>query len=210
MIRIAMTASLLLALTTLTSMADEPKAPAETPKPATRPASVLDFTVTDNGGSIVNLSTKYKGKVLLIVNVASKCGFTPQYKALEKLYTTYQPRGFEILAFPANEFGHQEPGTDEQIRAFCTDKYNVTFDLFSKIVVKGEGQAPLYQFLTDKQTDPAYAGDIKWNFTKFLVSRDGKLVARFESPVKPNDPSVIQAIESQLATPAGASANSTH
>jgi len=174
-------------------------APALAEAPATRPASsVLDFTVTNNAGGQVPLSA-YKGKVLLIVNTASKCGLTPQYAALEELYKTYGPRGLAILAFPANEFNQQEPGTDADIRRFCTDKYHVTFDLFAKIVVKGDGQAPLYQFLTSPQTNGSCAGAIKWNFTKFLVSSDGKVVARFEPKEKPDDKNVIEAIEKELA-----------
>lgn len=165
--------------------------------PTTRPASVLNFTVKDIDGNSVDLA-KYRGKVLLIVNVASKCGYTPQYADLEKIYEQYKGRGLAILGFPANEFGHQEPGTDPEIRAFCTGKYNVTFDMFSKIVVKGEGQAPLYRFLTSSESSGRSAGDIKWNFTKFLVSRDGKVVARFEPKVKPTDGQVVGAIEREL------------
>jgi glutathione peroxidase len=164
---------------------------------ASQPSSVLDFTVKSNDGKSVDLS-QYKGKVLLIVNTASKCGYTPQYEGLEKVYNTYKDKGFDILAFPANDFGHQEPGTNEQIREFCTSKYSVTFDLFEKIVVKGEGQAPLYQFLTSKSTDPQFAGPIKWNFTKFLISKDGKIVARYDSKVKPEDKQVTDAIEGEL------------
>ena len=163
-----------------------------------QPSSVLDFSVKANDGKSVDLN-QYKGKVLLIVNTASKCGFTPQYEGLEKVYTTYKDKGFDILAFPANDFGHQEPGTNEEIREFCTSKYNVTFDLFEKIVVKGDGQAPLYQYLTSKTTDPEFAGPIKWNFTKFLVSKEGKIVARYDSKVKPESKEVTEAIERELA-----------
>jgi glutathione peroxidase len=120
---------------------------------------------------------------VLVVNVASKCGLTPQYEELEKLYETYKPRGLVILGFPANEFGSQEPGTNSEIKEFCTSKYKVTFPMFSKIVVKGEGIHPMYKFLTEKETDPSYAGEIKWNFTKFLVGRDGKVIKRYA----PND-----------------------
>lgn len=165
---------------------------------AAKPKSVLDFTVNDIDGKPVALS-KYKGKVLLIANTASKCGHTPQYAAMQKLHEKYHDKGLAILAFPANEFGKQEPGSNEQIKEFCTSKYSVDFDLFSKIVVKGEGQAPLYQFLTSKEGSGDNAGEIKWNFTKFLVSREGKVIARFEPKVKPDDAQVIEAIEKELA-----------
>jgi glutathione peroxidase len=165
--------------------------------PTTQPASVLDFTVTDNAGQPVQLS-RYKGQVLLVVNVASKCGLTPQYAQLQKLYETYKDKGLCILAFPANDFRQQEPGTNEQIREFCKSKYNVSFDLFAKIVVKGEGQSPLYQFLTDEKANAPYGGEIKWNFTKFLVGRDGKVAARFEPKTKPDEKQVIKAIEAEL------------
>lgn len=162
------------------------------------PKSVLDFTLKDIEGKPVPLS-QYKGKVVLIVNTASKCGLTPQYEALEKLHQKYKEKGLAILAFPANQFGNQEPGTNEQIKEFCTGKYNVTFDLFSKIIVKGEGQHPLYQFLTSDKTNPKFAGDITWNFTKFLVSREGTVVQRFEPKIKPDDKQVLDAIEAELA-----------
>ena len=136
---------------------------------------------------------------MLIVNVASKCGNTPQYKALEELYKKYGDKGLVVLGVPANEFGHQEPGTNAEIAQFCTSKYNVTFPMLAKVVVKGEGITPLYQYLTSKETDPKFAGDIKWNFTKFLISRDGKIVDRFEPKVKPDTPEVVKAIEAQLA-----------
>ena len=131
------------------------------------PKSPLDFTVKNIDGKDVPLA-KYKGDVVLIVNVASKCGFTPQYNDLEAIYEKYKGQGFKIVAFPANDFAHQEPGTDDEIKKFCTSKFNVKFDMYSKIVVKGEGQAPLYAYLTGKDTDPKFSGDIPWNFTKFL------------------------------------------
>lgn len=167
-------------------------------QPTTRPASVLDFTVNDIGGKPVELS-RYKGDVLLIVNVASKCGYTPQYADLQKLYDTYKDKGLRILAFPANDFRQQDPGSNEQIKQFCTSKYNVTFDLFAKIVVKGKDQAPLYQFLTDEKANAPYGGEIQWNFTKFLVGRDGKVVGRFEPKIKPSDAKVVKAIETELS-----------
>lgn len=162
-----------------------------------KPASPLDFTVEDIDGKQVPLS-KYKGNVVLIVNTASKCGLTPQYAALQKLHETYGKKGLAILAFPANEFGNQEPGTNQQIKEFCTSKFSVDFDLFSKLVVKGDGQAPLYQYLTSNQANGEFGGEIKWNFTKFLVSRDGKVVARYEPRVKPDEPQVVQAVEREL------------
>ena len=161
-------------------------------------SSVLEFKVKDIDGKAVELS-KYKGEVLLIVNTASKCGLTPQYEALEALYEKNKEKGFAVLAFPANEFGHQEPGTDSEIKEFCTSKYNVTFPVFSKIVVKGKDIHPLYSFLTSKETDPKFAGEIKWNFAKFLVNRKGEVVARFEPGVKPDSAEVTKAIEAALA-----------
>jgi len=158
----------------------------------------LDFTMKDIDGKDVDLAKTYKGKVVLMVNVASKCGLTPQYEELEKLYEGYKARGLVILGFPANEFGAQEPGTEKEIKEFCTSKYKVTFPMFSKIVVKGEGIHPLYKFLTEKETDPAYAGVIQWNFTKFLVGRDGKLAARFEPKTTPSSKEVVAAIEAAL------------
>ena len=165
---------------------------------ARKVAPVLNFTVKDIDGKDVDLS-QYKGKVVMVVNVASKCGNTPQYKQLEEAYKKYSEKGFVILGFPANEFGKQEPGSNEQIKEFCTSTYHTQFPIFSKIVVKGEGQAPLYRYLTSSDANQQTAGDIKWNFTKFLVSKDGKVVARFEPKVKPDDKEVIDAIEMELA-----------
>jgi glutathione peroxidase len=158
--------------------------------------SVYNFTLPSIDGEPVSLST-YQGKVILLVNVASRCGFTPQYSALESLYEKYKDQGFVILGFPANNFGGQEPGTNAEIKNFCTLKYNVTFPMFAKVSVKGADCTPLYQYLT-QQANPAVVGDIKWNFTKFLVDRNGKVVARFESPVKPDSPEVVEAIEKVL------------
>ncbi|MDR3707796.1 MAG: glutathione peroxidase [Capsulimonadaceae bacterium] len=164
-------------------------------------ASVLGFTVKDIDGQDVQLS-KFAGKVLLIVNVASLCGNTPQYKPLEALYEKYKDRGFEILAFPANNFLFQEPGSDAQIREFCTSHYNVTFPLFSKISVKGSGIHPLYKFLTSKATDPEFGGDIEWNFAKFLIGRDGKIAGRVKAGRSPDSPEVVAQIEELLSAPA--------
>jgi len=137
----------------------------------------------------------YGGKALLVVNTASKCGFTPQYKGLEALYQKYRSRGFEVLAFPANNFMGQEPGSDAEIASFCEVNYKTTFPLFSKISVKGKDIAPLYSWLTK---DSGFAGDIGWNFTKFLVGPDGKVVARFDSRTDPLDPKLVSQLEATL------------
>jgi glutathione peroxidase len=160
----------------------------------------LQFTVQNIDGKKVKLD-KYHGQVVLIVNTASLCGNTPQYASLEKLYQQYHDKGLRILAFPANNFAQQEPGANGEIKEFCTGKYNVTFDLFSKISVKGDDQAPLYKYLTDKTTDPQFGGDIEWNFAKFLVGRDGKVVARFPAGHDPLSSDVIAAVEQQLNAP---------
>ena len=159
--------------------------------------SVLSFTVNNIENEPVDLNI-YNGKVLLVVNVASKCGFTPQYKELEEIYKKYNSKGFEILAFPANNFLNQEPGTNEEIKSFCSMEYGVTFPLFAKISVKGDDIHPLYHYLTEEQTNPDFAGKIKWNFTKFLVDRNGFVVNCFGSRTKPDDPQVIKAIELEL------------
>jgi glutathione peroxidase len=160
-------------------------------------AGPLQFTVKDIDGKDVDLS-QYKGKVVLMVNVASRCGFTKQYTQLEQIYAKYKDRGFVILGFPANDFKQQEPGTNQQIKEFCTSTFKVDFPMFSKIVVKGDGQADLYKYLTSKETDPKFAGDITWNFEKFLIGRDGQLVARYKPAIKPDAPDVVKAIETEL------------
>src|ERR1700676_316740 len=146
-------------------------------------SSIYEFTLPSIDGKPLPLAN-FKGKVVLVVNVASRCGYTPQYSALESLYEKYKGQGFVIVGFPANNFGAQEPGMNEEIKTFCTRKYSVTFPMYSKISVKGDDQAPLYAYLT-KETGAGIAGDIKWNFTKFLVDRDGKVVERFEPAVTP-------------------------
>jgi glutathione peroxidase len=161
--------------------------------------SPLDFAVKDIDGKETDLS-RFKGQVVMIVNVASKCGYTPQYKALEAMYEQYKEKGFVIVGFPANNFKFQEPGTNAEIKAFCTGKYNVTFPMMSKVSVKGEDKAAVYKFLTEDPTAGGFGGDIKWNFTKFLVGRDGKVVARFEPKVKPDDAEVKDAVEKAIAT----------
>lgn len=162
-----------------------------------KPKSVLEFQVKDIDGKEVKLK-KYKGKVLLVVNTASKCGYTPQYEGLQATFAKYQDKGLVVLGFPANNFGGQEPGTEAEIKDFCTTKYKVTFPMFAKISVKGDDQAPLYSFLTNKETNPDFAGDIKWNFNKFLIDRKGKVVARFDSKAKPDGDEVSAAIEKYL------------
>lgn len=159
--------------------------------------SIYDFTMKNIDGKQISLAA-YRGHVVLIVNVASRCGFTPQYEGLEKLYQKYQSQGFVILGFPANNFMGQEPGTDEEIKTFCSTKYNVTFPMFSKISVKGGDINPLYKYLTDKSSNPDFGGDIKWNFNKFLVDKNGKIIGRFEPPVKPDSDTVVQAVEKAL------------
>jgi glutathione peroxidase len=160
--------------------------------------SVYDFTLKSIDGPAAPLGA-YKGKVLMVVNVASRCGYTPQYSALESVYEKYKDRGLVIVGVPANNFGAQEPGTNEEIKTFCTRKYNVQFPMMSKVSVKGSDITPLYQYLTDPSSNPSTGGEIKWNFTKFLFDRDGNVVARFEPEVTPDSPQVIGAIEKSLA-----------
>jgi glutathione peroxidase len=163
-----------------------------------RPESELyAFTMNDIDGQPVSLST-YRGKVLLIVNVASKCGFTKQYAGLQKLYDKYKDQGLIILGFPANNFGEQEPGTNSEIKNFCTINFNVTFPMFSKISVRGDDIHPIYQFLTDNDKNSGFGGPIVWNFNKFLIGRDGKTVARYPSKTEPLDSEITNAVESVL------------
>ena len=160
-------------------------------------SSVHEFTLKAIDGKPVALS-HFKGQVMLLVNVASQCGYTPQYEGLEKLYETYKARGFVIAGFPANNFGGQEPGTDNEIQTFCKSKYGVTFPMFSKISVAGGDKAPLYGFLTDRTSNPNSGGEIQWNFTKFLVDRDGKVLQRFEPAVEPLSRELVSAVEAAL------------
>jgi glutathione peroxidase-family protein len=160
-------------------------------------ASVYDFTLNDIDGKPVKLE-QFRGKVLLMVNVASKCGFTKQYAGLEKLYETYKDSGLVVLGFPANNFLRQEPGTNEEIKEFCTLTYGVSFPMFAKISVKGGDQHPLYRYLTAKETNPEFAGAISWNFSKFLIGRDGSIIARFGSRTAPDDEELIEAIRKAL------------
>lgn len=178
--------------------------------------SFYDYSVKKIDGIAANLSS-YKGKVLLVVNVASKCGLTPQYEALQELYQTYSEKGFEVLGFPANEFGAQEPGTNSEIYDFCSSKFGIKFPMFEKIIVKGDGQHPLYNFLINEKPEALTANgtsyeknlekygvfrnqknDILWNFEKFLINKKGEVIARFGPDVKPNDPLITNAIAIQL------------
>jgi glutathione peroxidase len=158
--------------------------------------SIYDIPLKDIDGKSTSLKP-YQGKVMLIVNVASRCGYTPQYKELEAIYEKYKDQGLVVLGMPCNQFGQQEPGTDQEIKQFCSSKYAVTFPMFDKLEVNGANRHPLYVTLAG-QNSPT-PGDIKWNFTKFLVGRDGKIVKRFDSKVKPDAPEAIQAIEAALA-----------
>jgi glutathione peroxidase len=172
--------ALLMALVSLTPLSAQEK-----------PMSLYDFQVKTLDDKPANLAD-YKGKVVLVVNLASKCGLTPQYAGLEKLYSTYKDQGFVILGFPCNDFGGQEPGTPDEIQTFCSSKYNVTFPLFEKVSVKGSNIAPVYQFLETGHDAPA------WNFHKYLIGKDGKVIASFGSKTVPEDPKITAAIESAL------------
>lgn len=175
--------------------ASAPKAVAATKGQRAMARSIYDFTVTTIDGVEKSLAD-YRGQTLLIVNTASRCGFTPQYKSLEALYQRYKDRGFEILAFPANDFMGQEPGTNAEIKEFCSLTYRTTFPLFEKVSVKGKGIAPLYAYLT---RDSGHPGNVSWNFAKFLVGPDGRVVARFDPMTDPLDKNLIGRIESTLA-----------
>ena len=158
---------------------------------------MLHGKMTSLEGQEVDLA-QYQGKVLLIVNVASECGYTPQYKGLQVLYNKYGPSGLKVLGFPCNQFGRQEPGTSEQIAQFCQRNYGVTFDMFEKIDVNGKNQSDLYKYLTSPGTNPETAGPIQWNFEKFLIARDGTVVARFGSGVVPESKALVEAIAREL------------
>lgn len=159
--------------------------------------TVYDFTIKNIDGVETSLS-QFKGSVILMVNVASRCGFTPQYEGLEALYQKYKERGFVVLGFPANNFLWQEPGTDAEIKTFCSTKYKVSFPMFSKISVRGKDQHPLYQWLTEKETNPNFSGGISWNFNKFLIGRTGEVLGRFGSRETPESNDLQKAIESAL------------
>jgi glutathione peroxidase len=191
-VAVAITAA---ALVTAASCDPAPTQPDGATTTAAKGNTIYDFTMKNIDGKDVPLS-KFKGKVLLVVNVASKCGNTPQYAGLESLYKEKKSKGFAILGFPANQFGAQEPGTNAEIKEFCTATYNVNFPMFAKIVVKGEGIDPLYTWLID---NAPYHDDIEWNFGKFLIGRNGKVVARFNPSVKPDDPQITEALDKALA-----------
>jgi glutathione peroxidase len=159
-------------------------------------SSVYDFTLNSIDGAPTPLSS-FRGKVVLLVNVASKCGYTPQYAGLEKLYEKYKDKGFVIVGVPANNFGSQEPGTNEEIKTFCSRTYNVSFPMMSKVSVKGADKTPLYQFLTDASARTG--GEIKWNFTKFLVDKNGNVINRFESAITPESADLVKAVEQALS-----------
>lgn len=160
-------------------------------------STIHEFTSNSIDGQPAPLA-QFQGNVVLIVNVASRCGFTPQYAGLEALYNKYKDKGFVVLGFPANNFLWQEPGSNEKIKAFCSTKYHVTFPMFAKVSVKGADKTPLYEFLTDKKANPSTGGEIRWNFTKFLADRSGKVIARFGSSTAPESPELIHAIEAAL------------
>jgi glutathione peroxidase len=160
-------------------------------------SNVYDFTLDSIKGTPTPLAN-YKGKVMLLVNVASQCGYTYQYEGLQALYMKYKDQGLVVAGFPANNFGHQEPGTNAEIGAFCKSKFGVTFPMFSKISVAGNDKAPLYQFLTDKNAHPKTGGEIPWNFTKYLVDRNGKVLARFDAPTEPMSKELTSAVEAAL------------
>jgi glutathione peroxidase len=170
----------------------------------------LAFTMKDLDGKEHDLR-QYFGKVVLFVNVASKCGFTGQYKGLQALYAKYKDKGLVVIGVPANDYGKQEPGTNEEIKSFCTGKYGVTFPMLEKVHVKGKDICPLYKFLTSKKTDHKHGGDVEWNFTKFLVGRNGNVVDRFDSRTAPDDDKLVKAVEKALnaATPTSNSGKSS-
>ena len=172
--------------------------PAQTETAAKVPPA-LNFEVKDIKGEDVKLSN-YTGKVIVVVNTASKCGMTPQYETLQKLYAEHKDAGLEILGFPCNQFGGQEPGTEADIQTFCKENYSVEFPMFSKVEVNGDKRAPLFKYLTAQETNPKPAGDVKWNFEKFVIDRDGKVVARFGSRVKPDSKEFMEVISGLLKT----------
>jgi glutathione peroxidase len=167
-----------------------------------RPAPIYGFELKDIGGPAVSLA-EYRGRVLLLVNIASRCGYTRQYAGLQELNAKYAERGLVVMGFPANNFGGQEPGTEEEIRQFCTATFGVSFPMFAKISVKGDDIHPLYQYLTDTASNPGFGGPIPWNFTKFLVARDGRILGRYAPNVEPLSDQLVKDVEAALATGAG-------
>jgi glutathione peroxidase len=180
-----------LALAGVASAADKPQGGKKVNGP-------LDYKMHGIDGKDVDLS-KYKGKVVLLVNVASECGYTPQYKGLQELYDQYGREGLVVIGVPSNDFGQQEPGSNADILKFCQSNYKVTFPMLAKVKVKGDGQTPLYQYLTAKETDPKFAGEVGWNFEKFLIGRGGRVVGRFKSGDEPTSDRVVDAIKKELA-----------
>ena len=158
----------------------------------------LNFKAKNIDGETVDLED-YEGTVVLIVNTASQCGLTPQYSGLQEMYEKYKEKGFVVLGFPCNQFGRQEPGTEAEIKEFCSTNYKVSFPMFSKIDVNGENAAPIYKYLTSQNAKPAGKGEISWNFEKFLIDREGNLVNRFEPRTKPSDADLVKAVEAELA-----------
>jgi glutathione peroxidase len=159
--------------------------------------SFYDFTMKTIDGKEIPLN-QYKGKVILVVNVASFCGYTKQYTGLEQLYKKYKDKGLVIIGFPANNFGAQEPGSDAEIKEFCSSKYNVTFQMFAKISVKGDDKHPLYKFLTSGGGNSELAGEVAWNFEKFLIDRNGKIVRRYKRNIEPLSDDIVKAVEHEL------------
>ena len=191
-----LTCLLVSAMATAVNADSKDKAAAEKP-------AALSFKMKTLDGKEVDLADKYAGKVVLLVNVASKCGLTPQYKQLQALHEEYADDGLAIVGVPCNQFNGQEPRTSEEIAQFCESKYGVEFDLLEKVNVKSdeEDQAPLYKFLTSEETNPEFAGNITWNFEKFLIDRNGNVVARFTPRTKPDDPELVKALKAELAKP---------
>ena len=184
--------ALLFALATCVGCAyaeDKPKEP--------KMASPLDYKLKDINDKEVDLA-QYKGKVVLIVNVASECGYTPQYKGLQELHEAYKDQGVVVIGIPANEFGRQEPGSNADILKFCQNSYKVTFPMMAKVVVKGTGKTPLYEYLTGKDSNPDFAGEVGWNFEKFLIGKSGKVVGRYKSSVEPMSEAIVGAIKKEL------------
>ena len=170
---------------------------AEKPEGEKKVTGPLEFKMAGIDGKEVDLS-KYKGKVVLLVNVASKCGYTKQYTGLQAIYEKYEKQGFVVIGVPANDFGAQEPGTNEEIVKFCSSKYSVTFPMLGKVSVKGKEMTPLYSYLTSKETNPKFAGEIGWNFEKFLIGKKGEVVGKFKSGVAPESDELIKAIAAEL------------
>jgi glutathione peroxidase len=184
----------LIALAAAALLLAAPAATAED-KPMTGP---LNFKMKGIDGKDVDLA-QYKGKVVLFVNVASACGYTPQYAGLQDLYQKYSKEGLVVIGVPSNDYGKQEPGSDADIQKFCSTNYKVTFPMLSKVAVKGKDKVPLYKYLTDKATNPASPGEVKWNFEKFLIGRDGKIAGRFLSAVEPTSEELTKAVQTELA-----------